>query len=290
MSAGAAPHPPRVAVIVPCYNDGATLAATVASLDDNESVELVVIDDGSVEPSTFRILEQVEADGVRVLHHGHNRGLIEARMTGLAATSAPLVLPLDADDCLVPGAIAKMADALERDPGAVACCGDYEEFGESTLIRAVPEELDPYRVAYTNEYPVTSLFRRTVLEEVDGWRYHGAVLVSYEDWHLWMKLAARGERIVHLAPGELTYRRRLHAGQRARMLDIGKAQHRQIYQQLRAANPELFARLPEHRRASHLSPLRKLAYPVVYGGRIRFPFERRVKRLLDRAGVWTLRR
>lgn len=290
MSADAAPHPPRVAVIVPCYNDGLTLESTVASLDDNEPVELVVIDDGSTEPSTCRTLEQFEAKGVRVVHHRHNRGLIEARMTGLAATSAPLVLPLDADDCLVPGSIGSMADALEANPGAVACCGDYEEFGESTLVRAVPQELDPYRVAYTNEYPVTSLFRRTVLEEVDGWRYDGAVLPSYEDWHLWMKLAARGERIVHLAPGEITYRRRLHAGQRARMLDIGKAQHRQIYKQLREANPELFARLPEHRRASSLSRLRKLAYPVVYGGRFRFPFERRVKRLLDRVGVWTLRR
>src|SRR4051794_16506660 len=111
MSADAAPHPPRVAVIVPCYNDGDTLVATVGSLDDNEPVELIVIDDGSVEPPTCRILEQLEAaDGVRVVQHGHNRGLIEARMTGLAATSAPLVLPLDADDCMVPGAIAKMAN------------------------------------------------------------------------------------------------------------------------------------------------------------------------------------
>ena len=74
------------------------------------------------------------------------------------------------------------------------------------------------------------------------------------------------------------------------MLDIGKAQHREIYRQLREANPELFDNLREHRRRSTLSPLRKLLYPVVYGGRRRLPFERRIKRLLDRAGVWTLQR
>ena len=139
MSADAAPHPPRVAVIVPCYNDGVTLEATVASIDDNEPMELVVMDDGSVGPLHLPMLERLEADGVRVVHHGHNRGLIEARMTGLAATCAPLVLPLDADDCPVPGAGAKMADALEADPGAVACFGDYQEFGESNLMRAVPQ-------------------------------------------------------------------------------------------------------------------------------------------------------
>ena len=41
---------------------------------------------------------------------------------------------------------------------------------------------------------------------------------------------------------------------------------------------------------SDLSPARKLLYPVVYGGRRRFGIERRLKRLLDRAGLWTLRR
>jgi glycosyltransferase involved in cell wall biosynthesis len=278
-----------VAVIVPCYNDGKTVRETVESVRESEPVELVLVDDGSDDPATRRQLAELESEGVRVIHHDGNRGLIEARMTGLAATGARFVLPLDADDCLMPGALGTMADVLDADPGAAACFGDYVEFGDWELVRAVPPVLDPYRVAYTNEYPVTAMFRREVLEELDGWRRPGE-LVSYEDWLLWMKLAGHGARAVHLGPGHLTYRRRLHAGQRARMLDIGKARHREIYGQLREANPELFDHLREHRRRSTLSPLRKLLYPVVYGGRRRLPFERRVKRLLDRAGVWTLRR
>jgi hypothetical protein len=39
-----------------------------------------------------------------------------------------------------------------------------------------------------------------------------------------------------------------------------------------------------------MSPLRKRLYPFVYGGRRRFPFESRLKSVLDRAGIWTLRR
>jgi glycosyltransferase involved in cell wall biosynthesis len=283
------PRAPRVAVIVPCFNDGETVREAIDSVEEDEPVELVLVDDGSDDPATREVLAALEADGVRTIHHDGNRGLIEARMTGLAATSAPYVLPLDADDCMMPGVLAVMADVLDADPEAVACCGDYVEFGDWDLVRAVPEHLDPYRVAYTNEYPVTSLFRREVLEELDGWRRPGE-LTSYEDWLLWMKLAGRGARVVHLGPDRLVYRRRLHAGQRARLLDIGKAQHRHIYKQLRAANPELFGNLREHRRRSDLSPIRKLLYPLVYGGRTRHPFERRVKRLLDRAGVWTLRR
>jgi glycosyltransferase involved in cell wall biosynthesis len=280
---------PRVAVIVPCFNDGMTLRETIESVQESEPVELVLVDDGSDDPATRSLVAELEAEGVRTIRHEKNRGLIEARMTGLAATSAGYVVPLDADDCLMPGTLAAMADMLDADPEAAACCGDYFEFGDLELVRAVPEGLDPYRIAYTNEYPVTALFRREVLEEVDGWRYTGE-LISYEDWLLWMKLASRRARVLHLGPGRLAYRRRLHPGQRARMLDIGKAQHREIYRQLREANPELFDNLREHRRRSTLSPLRKLLYPVVYGGRRRLPFERRIKRLLDRAGVWTLRR
>ena len=285
-----APATPRVAVIVPCFNDGATLRETLASIQEPEPVELAVVDDGSSEPATLAVLDEVEADGVRVIHLDRNRGLIAARMAGLEATSAPYVFPLDADDDAVPGALSAMADVLDADPEAGVCFGDYIEFGESNLVRAVPHTLDPYRVAYTNEYPISSLIRRSVLEEADGWTFGMGRLVSYEDWNLWMKLAARGVKGVHLGENRPIYRRRLHPPAESRLLDVGRSDHERIYAQLKAGNPDLFAKLGEHRRASDMSPLRKAIYPVLYGGRKRYGFERRVKAGLDRLGVWTLRR
>jgi hypothetical protein len=65
-------------------------------------------------------------------------------MTGLPSTGAGYVLPLDADDCLVPGALGAMADMLDADPEAAACCGDYLEFGDWHLVRAVPPGLNRY--------------------------------------------------------------------------------------------------------------------------------------------------
>src|SRR5204863_2468750 len=127
---------------------------------------------------------------------------------GLSSTSAPFVYPLDADDLALPGVLAEMADALERDPGACACVGDIAEFGDHTLVRRIPARLDPYRVAFTNEYPVTALFRRTALERVGGWRDPLAGRPGYEDWNLWMDLAEQGATIVHL--GGVMYRRRVH--------------------------------------------------------------------------------
>ena len=158
----------RVAVIVPCYREGELVAQAVASVQEEEPVELVVVDDGSPDDATRAVLDALPDDVVRVVRHDSNQGLIAARMTGLAETHAPYLFPLDADDLAAPGVLTRMADMLDRDPGAAVCFGDYVEFGSQNVVRAVPQTIDPYRLAYTNEYPVSALFRRSELEAVAG--------------------------------------------------------------------------------------------------------------------------
>jgi glycosyltransferase involved in cell wall biosynthesis len=277
----------RLAVVIPCFDDGELVREAVASVREDEPVEILVVDDRSSDRETLAVLERLKADGVRVVRHERNSGVAAARTTGLRATHARFVFPLDADDLAVPGALAAMAERLDADAEAAVCFGDYCEFGDTEVVRAVPDHLDPFRIAYTNEYPISALFRREMLEEIGGWSGNEYTGSSYEDWNLWMTLAERGEKGVHLGVGRLTYRRRLHG---ERKLAAGKRRHPALYRELRRAHPRLFSELPAHRRRSELGTLRKLLYPVVYGGRPRFRFERGVKALLDRAGVWTLRR
>jgi glycosyltransferase involved in cell wall biosynthesis len=277
----------RVAVIVPCYRDGELVARAVASVQEEEPVELVVVDDGSPDDATRAVLEALPDDVVRVVRHDSNQGLIAARMTGLAETHAPYLFPLDADDLAAPGVLARMADMLDRDPGAAVCFGDYVEFGSQNVVRAVPQTIDPYRLSYTNEYPVSALFRRSALEAVGGWGSGGFAEAPYADWNLWIALAELGARGVHLGEGLITFHKRFHEG---RMLDTARRRHREMYRGLKRAHPRLFGLVGENRRKSDLSLPRKLLYPVVYGGRPRLPFERAVKLFLDRLGVWTLRR
>jgi glycosyltransferase involved in cell wall biosynthesis len=277
---------PRVAVLIPCFNDGDLLLETIASLQEDEPLEIVVIDDDSTDERTKRCLEQLEGEGVAVVRHERNRGPAASRMTGLRATSAPYVFPLDSDDLAVPGALGRMADLLDATPDAAVCFGDYAEFGETDLVRAVPERIDPFRIAYTNEYPVTALYRRTALVEAGGWDSDPA-LGGYEDWSLWATLAERNAVGLHAGIGVLTYRRRLHGD---RQLTLDKKRHGEIYRQLRAKHPQLFADLALHRRHSDLSRTRKLLYPFVYGARPRSWLDPRVKRLLDNLGLWTLKR
>jgi glycosyltransferase involved in cell wall biosynthesis len=273
----------RVTVIVPCYNDGPLLLEAIESIDEPEPVGLIVVDDCSDSRETFEIFERIETDGVTVLRQDRNRGPAEARNVALRTARTPYVFPLDADDLLVPNVLSRMSTCLDADTGAAVCFGDYEEFGSQELVRAVPSELDAFRLAYVNEYPVSSLFRRESLLAVGGW----GSPYGYEDWHLWLTLVERGYRGVHLGPGVVTYRRRLHG---ERTLTVEKRSHRARFRLIRASHPGIYGDLASHRRASNLALHRKLLYPIVYGARPRFAFERPIKRWLDRHRVWTLRR
>jgi len=244
---------PRVAVVVPCYDDGETLGDALHSLEGQEAHELIIVDDGSSDAETLRILAEHEHDGLPVIHQT-NAGLSTARMAGVAATSARFVLPLDADDALAPGAVAALADALDRSVDAAMAWGDVEIWGEFDLPLRIGRRLDPWLVAHLNTLPVASLVRRTALLEVGGWQLeHG-----YEDWDLWMSFAEAGWEGVYVPTPALRYRRRS-----GRMLDDCVPRHDELVAELRARHPRLFSARRRNWLGSR-APLRdRIAFPAV---------------------------
>jgi glycosyltransferase involved in cell wall biosynthesis len=273
----------RVAVLIPCYQDGALVTEAVDSIQESEPFELVVIDDCSPDDLTQRVMADLDARGVTVIRQETNRGVAAARNTGLRNTTAPYVFALDSDDLATPGILGRMADLLDAHPEADLAYGDYQEFGESDVVREVPLQLDPFRLLYTNEYPQTAMFRRRLLDSIGGWDEHRISEYSYEDWALWLTLVSRGATGVHAGPGVITHLQRVHG---PRMLEAARLHHREIYSHMRRANGALFSRKRELRAASDLSSKRKLIYPLIYGGRPRFRFEPQVKQALERVGAW----
>jgi len=85
-------------VIVPAYNEAATLQTILARVLHQPCVaQVVVVDDASTD-GTPEITRRVAADPrVQVIRHDRNRGKGAALQTGLAAITAPLVIVQDAD-------------------------------------------------------------------------------------------------------------------------------------------------------------------------------------------------
>jgi glycosyltransferase involved in cell wall biosynthesis len=245
---------PRVAVIIPCFNDGDFLLDALRSLEDQEPCELVVVDDGSDARTTLDCLEELAHAGVRVVHQA-NQGLSAARMTGVAHSRARYVHPLDADDLLPPGALTALANCLDAHPGADAAWGDYQMFGRRRCRVPAAERLDPWRVTYLSEIPGTSLIRRSRLLEVGGWDMGS----GYEDWDLWMKLAEAGADGVHVRSVTLLYRQH----DSPRMFAESQVHAAALRARLRARHHRLFRDRVRNRRRSASSPGVKALFPAV---------------------------
>jgi glycosyltransferase involved in cell wall biosynthesis len=243
----------RITVIIACFNDGATLEDAVESTLAQEDIELIVVDDGSTDGQTIEAFGRLQDRGIQVLHR-QNRGPAAARMAGVAATSAPYLTYLDADDLLPAGALTALADALDADPRLSVVWGDYEMFGDVTNYVRTPDHIDPWSETYVNELPGPALFRREELIAAGGWRMQ----IGYEDWDLWLSLAERGRQGTRVPL--VTYRYRIH-GQRG--WSVHSRRHGAVFAELRRLHPALFASRRQNWVRSTAPWRLKLGLPVL---------------------------
>lgn len=243
----------RVALLVACHNDGATIGETIDSLRAEPDAELVVVDDGSTDPSTHERLAALEHEGIRVLYQ-QNQGPSAAWMKGLAATTAPYVMPFSSDDVLLRGTTGPLADALDADPAAGFAWGDIQTFGLASAYRPSVPVLCPWLVTFTNCIPAYSLFRRSLLVEVGGWE----TIAASEDWDLWMRLAALGYEGRHVPGPVYGYRR--GAGGRFRRRG---SRYEPFYAELQERNAQLFETRATNRAASSAPAVLKALIPLV---------------------------
>ncbi|MCK7493597.1 MAG: glycosyltransferase family 2 protein [Comamonadaceae bacterium] len=108
---------PRVSVVIPCYNAGRYLPATLRSVFAQQGVQLdvIVVDDGSTDGSA----EMVERDfpGVRMLRQP-NQGVSAARNRGIEAARHEWVAFVDADDIWSARQAGRAVRAAARQPDA----------------------------------------------------------------------------------------------------------------------------------------------------------------------------
>lgn len=107
---------PLVSILIPAYNAAPFLTRSVDSAlaQTYSNIEVVIVDDGSTDGTSALADELAVRDSrVRVVHQ-ENRGLAEARRSGIKAATANLICHLDADDELLPDAIAFLYEKMER--------------------------------------------------------------------------------------------------------------------------------------------------------------------------------
>lgn len=245
------PVVPRISVLIPCYDDGATVTEAVDSIVEDEPVEVVLIDDGSRDPGTVAVLDDLAACGAARLIRQANSGVAAALRAGTAAATAPYVFMLNSDDLAEPRALGALADALDADPGADFAFGWIHFFGDVDFVARQPD-WNPWILLYTNRWAISSLYRRNALDSVGGVPEG----TEYEDWDLLLGFAEQDRR------GLLVPRVVLHYRQHgiARRNRGAQGDLRRQYAALRGRHAPLFAREKELRRRYPLPAWARLAY------------------------------
>ena len=180
---------PTVSVVLPCFNAHEHLEQAIDSVraQTYRGIEIIVVDDGSDNPDTIAILDNL-SDDVRLIRQ-RNLGLPGARNTGFREARGRYVLPLDCDDWIEPEFISKAERALKSEPKAAFAFSHIclEDEARGVLVK----NYNFFEQLFLNQLPYCVLISKDVWEEVGG--YDMTMRHGYEDWEFSIRLGDRGK-------------------------------------------------------------------------------------------------
>jgi glycosyltransferase involved in cell wall biosynthesis len=242
--------PSDVTVVIANYNYGAYLGEAVESAR-REGAVVVVVDDGSTEPVP-KLPSDVE------LVRQDNQGVARARNAGLSRATTPYVLFLDADDRLVPGALAILRVPLEADSTLGFAYGRMKFFGDwNGELRFPP--YDPYALLYRHTIGLSALARRELLEDTGGF---DPDFEQFEDWELWVNALAHGWRGRQVDAVTVEYRR--HSGSKHAQ---DRRAYREAFRRLRTKHAQLYRERDRLQAESFLGSPGRFLYRAYWGPR-----------------------
>lgn len=195
-----APASALVSIVIPCYNQRRYLGDALASarMQSYESIEVIVVDDGSTEDIASTVWKWA---GVQYIRQP-NSGVAAARNKGFLHSRGAYVVFLDSDDRLAPDAIAEGVCVLQanRDAGAaVGRCRVIGPAGEPRPFRERPDELDPdaYLELLRGNFiwmPAQVIYRRDAFVATGGF---DAAVDACADYDLYLRMARMSRLAIH---------------------------------------------------------------------------------------------
>jgi glycosyltransferase involved in cell wall biosynthesis len=185
--------PPLVFVVTSSYNQARFLRETIRSVVEQDYPALeYIVDDGSTDGSTEIIRRY--ADRLAWWTEQANAGKAAALNRGFEHARGDYLGFLSGDDTLLPGAITRLVDALERDPEVVLAYGDglYTDEASETVGYAHSRDWDTGWVLRTAKNPVV---QQTALWSRRGWEFAGPLDEGsgyYFDLELYLRLSVHG--------------------------------------------------------------------------------------------------
>jgi glycosyltransferase involved in cell wall biosynthesis len=203
---------PLVTVILPVHNAAAFVKPAIESILQQtfSNFELLIINDGSTDHSA-EIIASIHDQRMVCIHNERNIGLIASLNKGIQLAKGKYIARMDADDISLPERLKKQVEKMENDPG-ISVLASFVDFinadGEitgnwNTDREAVSENEIRLLMMKTNCIAHPSVMMRA---EIARNYLYSPKQKGAEDWDLWMRILADGNRIAKLAEVLLHYR------------------------------------------------------------------------------------
>lgn len=181
---------PLVTIAMPIYNYAKRLNPTLQSVfnQDYTNFEIVIVNDGSVDEYCLMKLKSLEGhDSIRIIHK-ENSGVSSTRNVAVKEGYGEYILPLDADDMILPGYIKTGVNIIKNNPKISPVYCDTIHMGEIQGVEKRPEwskeqlMKGPFIVN-------SSLYSRKSYNYVGGYDEN---LQGWEDYDFWIRMSKEG--------------------------------------------------------------------------------------------------
>ena len=235
---------PLVSIVIPCYNHEEFIQTCLDSILNQEypNIELIVIDDGSIDGSVEKISEYIPKCKKRFskfeFRSRPNKGLCATLNEGIRMCSGEFYCAIASDDELLPKKLSVQVPYLMEHPNCVAVFGGANVVNDRNQIlrqrvskKGIYNFEDLILVKYSPITP-SQLIRLDALRSAGPYPEH----IYIEDWYMWLKLSKGGYELHDTGDILVNYRKhgtnmsnngkKMHD---ARMQILQEYQHNPIY-------------------------------------------------------------
>lgn len=217
---------PKVSIVIPSYNRGEFIEATLKSIQNQsfKDFEVIFVDDGSTDNTAQLVKVFCDNDSRFKYFRQENSERAVARSYGLSLASADLLCLVDSDDLWYSNKLEKQITIMDADSEIMLCYASVNRIDmKGAPVKSSPRQHQGFSgyiffdLLMRNFIPsVTPMFRKSVFKEVGA---QVTEFIPYEDWDFWLRFSRLG-KFHHIQEPLGEYR--LHPGQSVQNV---KAEH-----------------------------------------------------------------
>jgi len=187
---------PLVSVIIPFYNAHKYAHESINSAYNSNysNFEVILVNDGSDDKASLEFLDNIKKQfpDLKIINK-ENGGLGDARNMGIKNASGQFIVPLDADNLLMPDMLSKCSKVLSKRYNLSYVTTYYQCLKENDRTK-IPWQRSPISKPLGTVNPLfmlentvgdaLSMIKKSAIEEA---AYYSPEIYCFEDWDLWLR-------------------------------------------------------------------------------------------------------